>query len=244
MKQPHIQLDENVKAPCALMPGDPKRVDVIAKYLDNVKELTFNREYRSIIGTYKGMPVIGISTGMGGSSVAIAVEELKNIGVHTMMRIGSAGAMQKGIGLGDLIICEGSVREDGASKTYLPENYPAVPNYKLINYCVEVAKENNWEHHVGIVQSHESFYHDENDAQSEYWSKKGILGSDFETAALYTVGRLRGVRTASILNNVVVWGEDTSDSISDYQGGASKTAIGEEREIQVALEAMYRLENQ
>lgn len=243
MKQPHIQLDETVKAPCALLPGDPKRVDVIAKYLDNVKELTFNREYKSIIGTYKGMPVIGISTGMGGSSVSIAVEELKNIGVHTMMRIGSAGAMQKGIDLGDLILCEGAIREDGASKTYLPENYPAVPDYRLINYCADVAKENNWNYHVGVVQSHESFYHDENDAQSEYWSKKGVLGSDFETAALYVVGRLRGVHTASILNNVVVWGEDTADAVGDYQSGANKTALGEEREIQCALEAMYRLEN-
>ena len=244
MKQPHIQLDETVKAPCALMPGDPKRVDVIAKFLDNVQELTFNREYRSILGTYKGMPVIGISTGMGGASVSIAVEELKNIGVHTMMRIGSAGAMQEGIDLGDLIICEGAIREDGASKTYLPENYPAVPDYKLINYCVEVAKENGWPHHVGIVQSHESFYHDENDDQSIYWSKKGVLGSDFETSALYTVGRLRKVHTASILNNVVLWGVDTADSIGDYQSGANKTAIGEEREILCALEAMYRLENQ
>ena len=243
MKQPHIQLDEKVKATCALLPGDPGRIDSIKKFLDNPEELTFNREYRSIKGTYKGMPVVAISTGMGGSSVSIAVEELHNIGVNTMIRIGSAGALQEGIDLGDLIICEGAVREDGASKTYVAENYPAVPDYQLINLCAEVAKERGWEHHVGVVQSHESFYHDENEAQSKYWSKKGILGSDFETAALYTVGRLRGVRTASILNNVVMWGVDTVDSIFSFQDGASKTAKGEEREIQCALEAMYRLGN-
>ena len=244
MKQPHIQLDETVNAPCALMPGDPKRVDVIASCLDNVQELTFNREYRSIVGTYKGMRVIGICTGMGGASVAIAVEELKNIGVHTLMRIGSAGAMQTGIDLGDLIICEGAIREDGASKTYVNPDYPAVPDYRLIKHCADVAKENNWPYHVGIVQSHESFYHDENDEQSEYWHKKGVLGSDFETAALYCVGRIRGVHTASILNNVVLWGQDTSDSIGDYQSGANKTAEGEKREVLTALEAMYRLEKE
>ena len=116
MKQAHIQLDESVHAPCALMPGDPKRVDVIAQCLDDVEELTFNREYRSIVGTYKGMRVVGISTGMGGSSVAIAIEELKNIGVHTMMRIGSAGALQEAIDLGDLVICEAAVRDEGTSK--------------------------------------------------------------------------------------------------------------------------------
>lgn len=244
MKQAHIQLDETVNAPCALMPGDPKRVDVIASCLENVEELTFNREYRSIVGTYKGMRVIGISTGMGGSSVAIAVEELKNIGVHTMMRIGSAGAMQEGIGLGDLVICEGAIRDDGASKTYIDPIYPAVPDYRLINHCVEVAKENNYEHHVGIVLSHESFYYDEDAQDCERWSKKGVLASDFETAALYTVGRIRKVHTASILNNVVLWGKNTEESISSYQGGEDRTAIGEKREVLTALEAMFRLEKE
>ena len=244
MKQPHIQLDETVNAKCALMPGDPKRVDVIASCLENVEELTFNREYRSIVGEYKGMRVIGISTGMGGASVAIAVEELKKIGVNTMMRIGSAGALQKGIDLGDLILCEGSIREDGASKTYLPERYPAVPDYRLINHCAKVAQENNWPHHVGVILSHESFYHDEDAQESEYWSSKGVLGSDFETAALYTVGRLRGVHTASILNNVVLWGEDTTDSVGSYASGENKTAEGERREILCALEAMYRLQQE
>ena len=244
MKQAHIQLDETVNARCALMPGDPKRVDVIASYLENIEELTFNREYRSIVGTYKGMRVIGISTGMGGSSVAIAVEELKNIGVHTMMRVGSAGALQKGINLGDLIICEGAVRDDGTSKAYVDQMYPAVPDYRLINHCVEVAKENSFNHHVGIILSHESFYYDDDAVDSEKWSKKGVIGSDFETAALYTVGRLRNVHTASILNNVVVWGENTEEAIGSYQGGEDLTALGEKREILTALEAMYRLEKE
>lgn len=244
MKQAHIRLDESNSAPCALMPGDPKRVDIIASYLDNVKELEFNREYRSIIGEYKGMKVIGISTGMGGSSVAIAVEELKNIGVHTMMRIGSAGAMQEGIGLGDLIIAEGAVREDGASNCYIDARYPAVPDYRLINLCTEVAKEKGYEYHTGIVLSHESFYYDEDTEDSLKWSKKGILGSDFETASLFTIGRLRNVHTASILNNVVIWGQDTTQSVGSYSSGEDRTSIGEKREVLVALEAMYRLEKE
>lgn len=244
MKQPHIQLDETVNAICALMPGDPKRIDVIASCLDNVEELTFNREYRSIVGTYKGLRVIGISTGMGGSSVAIAVEELRKIGVHTMIRVGSAGAMQEEIGLGDLIICEGAIRDDGASKAYIDEIYPAVPDYRLINHCVDAARDNNFKYHTGIVLSHESFYYDEDQENCEKWSKKGVLASDFETAALYTVGRLRKVHTASILNNVVLWKENTEESIGSYQTGEDKTAIGEKAEILTALEAMYRLEKE
>jgi len=244
MKQAHIQLDEKVNAKCALMPGDPKRVDVIASCLENVEELTFNREYRSIVGEYKGMRVIGISTGMGGSSVAIAIEELKNIGVNTMMRIGSAGAMQENINLGDLIIPEAAIRDEGTSKNYIDSIYPAAADYKLLNYCVEVSKEMNYPHHVGVILSHESFYYDEDEQDSLKWSKKGVLGSDFETAALFTVGRLRNIHCASILNNVVLWGNNTEDSIGSYQTGESKTSLGELMEVKVALEAMYRLQKE
>ena len=243
MKQPHIALDESLQAPCALMPGDPRRVDVIAQYLDDVRELAFNREYRSIIGTYKGMKVIGISTGMGGPSVAIGVEELKNIGVHTMMRVGSAGALQTGIDLGDLILCEGAVRDEGTSKAYVDAIYPAIADFRLLNHCLDAAKDFAYKSHSGIILSHESFYYDDDAKDSLKWSKKGVLASDFETAALYTVARLRGVHAASILNNVVIWGENTSDSIGSYQEGAKKTALGEKAEILTALEAMYRFEN-
>ncbi|MCF0111520.1 MAG: nucleoside phosphorylase [Erysipelotrichaceae bacterium] len=244
MKEAHIQLDASVNAKCAVLPGDPKRVDVIASLLEDVQPLTFNREYRSVVGTYKGMRVIAISTGMGGSSTAIAVEELKHIGVNTMVRIGSCGAYQEGIDLGDLVLVEGAIREDGASKCYVDSIYPACPDYRLIGKCEEAAKAFGFPYHTGIALSHESFYHDENDRQTEYWRKKGVLGADFESAALFTVGRLRHVHTASILNNVVVYGVDSADAVADYAGGASKTAEGERREALVALEAMYLLQKE
>ena len=99
-------------------------------------------------------------------------------------------------------------------------------------------------YHVGIIHSHESFYHEENDAESAYWSRKGALGADMESAALFTIGRLRGMKTASILNNVVVYGEDTANAIGGYVNGESLTAIGERNEILTALEAFYRLEQE
>ena len=128
MKQAHIQLDESVNAKYAILPGDPARLDHIKKYLDDVEELAYNREFRSLSGFYKGMKVIAISTGIGGSSASIAIEELHNIGVTTMIRIGSCGALQKGIKLGDLIFAEGAIRDDGTSKTYIDVSYPAVPD--------------------------------------------------------------------------------------------------------------------
>ena len=118
MVQPHIQLDESLHIKYAILPGDPARVGRIAQQLEHVEELKFNREYRSLRGTYKGVPVLAMSTGMGGPSTAIGVEELNQIGVKCLIRIGSAGALQRGIGLGDLILVTGAVRDDGTSATY------------------------------------------------------------------------------------------------------------------------------
>ena len=239
MLQPHIQL-ENMGIRCAILPGDPARVDRIAQQLENPQELTFNREYRSLRGAYQGLPILAMSTGMGGASMAIAVEELKNIGITHIIRIGSCGALQEGIGLGDLILVNAAVRDDGASRTYVPEQYPAVADTGLLLACMESAKERGFHHHVGLARSHDSFYIDNEEEVSAAWSKRGVLGSDMETAALFTVARLRGLKAASILNNVVIWGEDTGESIGSYADGDDLTAKGERDEITVALDAFVK----
>lgn len=242
MLQPHIQLDESLHIRCAILPGDPARVTRIAAQLDDPQEIVFNREYRSLKGAYKGVPILAMSTGMGGASMAIAVEELKNIGIQYLIRIGSCGALQNGIGLGDLILVNGAVRDDGASRTYAQDTYPAVSDPGLLMACVQSARELDVSSHVGVVRSHDSFYIDNQDEINEYWSKRGLLGSDMETAALLTVARLRGLKAASILNNVVLWGGDTFESIGSYVEGESAPARGERLEITVALEALAKAE--
>lgn len=244
MLQPHIQLDESLGIRYAILPGDPARVERIAAHLENPRELAFNREYRSICGTYKGVPVLALSTGIGGASTTIALEELWRIGVTHCIRIGSCGAIQSGIALGDLILVNGAVRDDGASKTYVPAQYPAVPDTDLLLRCIEAAKERNTPYHVGLARSHDSFYIDNEEEVSTYWGERGVLGSDMETATLFTVGRLRGLKTASILNNVVLWGGDTADAIGSYVDGESLTAKGEREEILTALEAFVRTEEE
>lgn len=241
MLQPHIQLPEDLGIRYAIMPGDPGRLDRIALQLKDVEELAYNREYRSLKGTYKGVPVLAISTGIGGCSAGIAIEELRNIGVRAMVRIGSCGALQSNIALGDLVFACGAIRDEGTSRAYVDLCYPAVPDTALLGHCIAAAAEAGYPHHVGVVHSHESFYIDTNDAESEQWSRCGALGADMETAALFTVGRLRGIRTASILNNVVLYRQDTADAIGDYAGGEDMSAVGERREIATALEALYRL---
>ena len=113
MKQPHIALDDALGVEYALLPGDPARIDRILEYLDDVEPLAFNREFKSALGHYRGVKVLALSTGIGGCSAGIAVEELNNIGICAAIRIGSCGALQRGIGLGELIVVSGAVRGDG-----------------------------------------------------------------------------------------------------------------------------------
>ena len=144
MKQPHICLDESLGIFYAVLPGDPARIDRIASLLEHPEELTYNREFRSLRGTYKGVNILAISTGIGGCSAGIAVEELHNIGVKAMIRTGSCGALQKNIGLGELIIVSGAVRDDGASKAYVPECFPAYADIELLSCVINAAEKNAW----------------------------------------------------------------------------------------------------
>ena len=240
--QPHIRLDGNHGAVCALLPGDPARLDRISPFLADVEALAYNREYRSLVGSYKGVRVLAVSTGIGGASAGIAVEELSRLGVRNMIRIGSCGALQPQVKIGDLILVSGAVRDDGASKTYLDPIFPAVPNSDLLFACINAAKERKFAYHTGIARSHDSFYTDREEEIDAYWAARGVLGCDMETAALYTIGHLRGVRAMSILNNVVACETDTPDAIGSYVDGDAAAMRGEEREILVALDAFVRIQ--
>ena len=236
--QPHIRLESNHGAVCALLPGDPARLDRIKPFLSDVQELAYNREYRSLVGNYQGIRVLALSTGIGGASAGIAVEELNNLGVKNMIRIGSCGALQPEVRVGDLILVSGAVRDDGASKAYIDPIYPAVADAALLAACEKAAQKLGFAFHTGIARSHDSFYTDREEEIDAYWSQKGVLGCDMETAALYVIGRLRQVRCMSILNNVVAYQTDTADAIGSYAGGENAAMRGEEHEIVTALEAL------
>ncbi|WP_042460262.1 nucleoside phosphorylase [Neobacillus dielmonensis] len=235
--QPHIRLGES-GINYALLPGDPGRVLEVAKFLDDAKEMAYNREYRTVKGSYKGIPILVTSTGIGGASTGIAVEELKNVGVNVMIRIGSSGALQPHLKLGDLVLASGAVRNDGASAAYIEHTYPAVPDTQLLFHATMAARKLQAEFDVGIVRCHDSFYTDKELEIDEYWSQKGVLASDMETAALFVIGGLRGIKTASILNVVVEKEGDLEGGINDYVDKESKSKQGEELEILTALETI------
>lgn len=244
MKQPHILCEAKDISEYVILPGDPGRVLRVGEFLDSYEEIAYNREFRTIRGYYKNVPITVTSTGIGGPSTAIAIEELISCGAKYLIRIGSAGAVQQDIKLGDLIICSAAVREDGTSNMYVSLNYPAVSDIRLSNLIIDTCEELKYKYHYGLVRSHDSFYIDEENEIMEKWSSKGILASDMETAPLFVVGQIRGVKTASILNNVVEYKRDIKEGIVDYAMEGVGPIEGEKREIILALESLVKVHNQ
>ena len=233
-QQQHTQLTTEIGTDSAVIVGDPARVDTATQLLDDVQEWAFNREYKSILGTYKNKRILVMSTGIGAPSAGIGVEELHNVNVKKVIRVGSAGAMQSGIGLGELIIGEGVVRDDGLTQKYVPGIYPAVPAFRLMALVHKYAPQAVY----GIIRSHDGFYMDDNAKNEAFWSGKGIVGADMESGALMTIGRQRGMETLSILNNVVLYEGDLAAGVNDLVNGDDLMAKGEVASLKLALDIL------
>lgn len=212
----HIAIKKEDGAEYAILPGDPGRVEKIAKFIENPRPLAENREFKSYSGTVCGQRVIIMSTGIGGPSAAIALEELCMAGVKTAVRIGTCGAMQKEIIPGSLIIATGAVRMEGTSKEYAPIEFPAVADFNVVSALVKSAEKNGYPFYTGIVQSKDSFYGQHNPVSMpvgyelqnkwEAWKQCGVLASEMETAALFTVARVRKIKMGCVLH--ALWNQE------------------------------------
>ncbi|MBR1413650.1 MAG: uridine phosphorylase [Bacilli bacterium] len=208
-KEFHIDLTKGDIGKYVLLPGDPGRCEKIASYFDSPKKVASNREFVTYTGYLEGEKVTVTSTGIGGPSASIALEELIHCGADTFIRIGTAGGIDKEVLGGDLVIATGAIRAEGTSKEYAPIEYPAVANYDIVD-ALRLSAENSLNRfHIGVVQSKDSFYgqHDPNSMPVSYelnnkwqaWLDCGALASEMETAALFTVGSVRKVRVGAIL---------------------------------------------
>jgi uridine phosphorylase len=206
-KKYHVGLAKGEVGDYVLVPGDPGRTPMIAKHLEGAREVAFSREYRTFTGSLGGVPVSTISSGMGGPAVAIMVEELSELGVHTFLRVGTCGAAQPEIKMGDLVIALGSVRTEGTPNGYVPTEYPAVASIDMVNAVVAAAKASGARHHVGIIRSVDALYSDlvpdsmprpHLRDELEMWSRAGVLGNDMESSTLFVVARIRKLRACTI----------------------------------------------
>jgi uridine phosphorylase len=156
--QYHIRVKEGDVGKYVLLPGDPGRCESIADYFDHPKFVSFNREHKVYTGYISGEMVSVVSTGMGCPSTAIAVEELVKIGCHTFIRVGTSGAMQPHMQVGDIAIINAAIRDEGTSRQYLPIEYPAIANLDVINALVQASEKLDYNHYVGVSHTKDSFY--------------------------------------------------------------------------------------
>ncbi|WP_129115753.1 nucleoside phosphorylase [Halegenticoccus tardaugens] len=156
--QYHVDVGSDEVAESVLLPGNPERVDKITALWDDHEEVARHREYRTATGSYDGRPISVTSTGIGGPSAAIAVEELARVGADIFVRVGSCGAIQPEMDVGDLVITSGAVRQEGTSDEYVREDYPAVAHHEVVSALVAAAERLGHEYHVGLTMSADSFY--------------------------------------------------------------------------------------
>ena len=237
-RQYHIQVAKGEVGRYVLLPGDPKRCAKIAKYFDDPVLIADSREYITYTGTVDGVKVSVTSTGIGGPSAAIALEELTNCGADTFIRVGTCGGMQEEVLSGDLVIASGAIRMDGTSREYAPPEYPAVGDYEILKALEEAADNLGMRHHIGVVHCKDAFYGQHNPEllpQSEVLLQKwdaylrlGCLASEMESATLFIVGGYRKVRTGTVLltmANQTRAKRGLSNPIVHDTDGAIRTAI-------------------
>ena len=206
-KQYHIGVGPEDIGEYVILPGDPGRCEKIAKYFDNPVKVGESREFVTYTGYLNGVKVSVTSTGVGGPSASIALEELVAIGAKTFIRVGTCGGMQLDVKSGDIVVASGAIRAEGTSKEYAPIEFPAVPNVKVASALSTACENLNIRHHVGVVQCKDSFYgqhrpetlpnHDELLRKWDAWLRLDCKASEMESAALFIVAQYLKVRCGS-----------------------------------------------
>ncbi|EID86043.1 uridine phosphorylase [Treponema sp. JC4] len=224
-----------------IMPGDPKRCAKIAEHFDNAKLVADVREYVTYTGTLDGVKVSVTSTGIGGPSASIAIDELAKCGAKTFIRVGTCGGMQEDVMGGDIVIATGAIRMEGTSREFAPIEFPAVPNLDVTNALVQAAKNLGIRNHAGVVQCKDSFFgqHEpeimpvsyELQNKWEAWLRLGCLASEMESAALFVAGSFLRVRVGSCF--LVVANQERAK-----KGLENKQAHDTELAIKTAVEAL------
>lgn len=237
----HLRLKPGDVGRYVLLPGDPDRVLRIAEQLDDAREVMFHREYRTVTGSYRGITISATSTGIGCSSAAIAVEELANVGATHFIRVGSTGALQPEVKIGDIVVNTASMRNEGTTSFYVNDGFPAVADHFLTNALIESAIELRGERgyglHVGLSASDDAFYGETPDHIQMLHEHK-LINVEMEASAIFTIAHLRGLKAAmvcgvsrNLVTADVVYEEENKPLIKSWDDA-----------IAISLDAIYRYE--
>ena len=243
-RQYHVQLEEGDVGRYVILTGDPKRCQKIAEHFEDALPVADSREFTTYTGYLEGEKVSVTSTGIGGPSAAIALEELANVGADTFIRVGTSGGMQLEVKSGDLVIATGAVRMEGTSREYAPIEYPAVADLEVANALVAAAKELGFTYHTGVVQCKDAFYgqHEPERMPVSYellnkweaWKRLGCKASEMESAALFIVAAHLKVRCGS---DFLVMGNQERNAL----GMDNPIVHDTEAAVTVGVEAIRRL---
>lgn len=232
----HIRCDKKEIARYVFCPGDHDRAKKISEHFENPRLVSDSRGYMVYSGIYQGVFMTACSTGMGGPTVAIALEELAHMGADTFIRVGSCGVFQKGQKPGDVIISCGSVRAGGTGNGYLPMTFPAVPNFKILQELVSSAADLKLPVTVGVGVAHDLFYSPQsNNERGDIYLRTGMVSIEMESDTLFLAGMYRGWRTGAIYAS-----DGTPDQIKPESGEADYRR-GELNSIRIALQAMCKI---
>ena len=240
----HIKCREGDVGRYVLLPGDPGRCEFIASFFDNPVKVQSNREYTTYTGTLLGEKVSVCSTGIGGPSAVIAMEELTKIGADTFVRVGTCGGIKLDVKSGDVVIATGAIRMEGASREYAPIEFPAVSDYEVQSALVQAAKNLGKPWHAGVVQCKDSVYGQHDPKRMpvsqellykwEAWKRLGVLASEMESAALFCCAAALGVRCGSCFH--VIWNQEREAAGLDQEESHDLSAA-----LEVGIEAVKLL---
>ena len=243
-RQFHIQCTAEDVGRYCILPGDPGRVPKIAALFEDAREVAYNREFCVWTGYLDGEKVTACSTGIGGPSTAIAIEELRNCGADTFLRVGTCGGIALDVQSGDVVVATGAVRYEHTSREYAPIEFPAVGDWTCVNALADAARALGYRYHTGVVQSKDSFYGQhspqlspvsyELEAKWEAWKRLGVKASEMETAALYVVAAALGVRSGACFH--VIWNQEREAAGLDQAMSRDTEAA-----VRVTVEAVRRL---
>ena len=239
----HLSREDHVGRYC-ILPGDPGRCEAIAALFDNPAQVAYHREYNTWSGTLLGERVCVCSTGIGGPSASIAMEELKEVGVDTFIRVGTCGGIRLDVQSGDVVIANGAVRMEGTSREYAPIEFPAVPDFEITAALKAAGQELGYRTHVGVVQCKDSFYGQHSPEKSpvsydllqkwESWKRLGVKASEMESAALFVVAAALGVRCGSCFH--AIWNQEREKAGLELPMTEDTSAA-----IKVGIEAMKKI---
>ncbi len=238
---PSLRIRPGELPQCVLMPGDPERAAKIAGYLDEFQVLARNREFHSYRGSYRGVEIGVVSTGIGSPGAALCSEEAIQAGARVLLRVGTAGSLQDAVQDGHLVVVTGAARCEGTTGWLVPGQLPAVADHDVVGSLWEASRSLKERCHRGLVATLDLFYEGVLDLGLDVWSRAGVLAVEMECAAIFCVALLRRVQAGAI---VAVDGDARGAAVGTYDPHRDVVRSAIDAEIRVALEAAVRLGGQ